>query len=256
MNEGEVRSEDGVGIITFNRPKALNAVNHDVMAQLLAATEAFDKDEAIGCIVLTGAGDKAFVAGADIPEMADKSFVDMFMADMQAGWERFAATRTPMIAAVNGFALGGGCEIAMMCDIIIASDRARFGQPEIKLGVVPGWGGSQRLTRAVGKAKAMDLILTGRMMDAGEALASGLVARVVPHDSLMDEALTAAKAIAGFGRPSVLLAKEAVNRAFEMTLSEGVRFERRVFYSLFATEDQKEGMEAFVSKRSPAFRNR
>ncbi|MGD9866832.1 MAG: enoyl-CoA hydratase [Hyphomicrobiales bacterium] len=256
MNEVEVRSEDGVGIITFNRPKALNAVNHDVMAQLLAATEAFDKDEAIGCIVLTGAGDKAFVAGADIPEMADKSFVDMFMADMQAGWERFAATRTPMIAAVNGFALGGGCEIAMMCDIIIASDRARFGQPEIKLGVVPGWGGSQRLTRAVGKAKAMDLILTGRMMDAGEALASGLVARVVPHDSLMDEALTAAKAIAGFGRPSVLLAKEAVNRAFEMTLSEGVRFERRVFYSLFATEDQKEGMEAFVSKRSPAFRNR
>ena len=182
--------------------------------------------------------------------------MDMFMADKQAGWEGFAATRTPMIAAVNGFALGGGCEIAMMCDIIIASEKAKFGQPEIKLGVIPGWGGSQRLTKAVGKAKAMDLILTGRMMDAEEAERSGLVARVVAHDDLMKEAMEAAKAIAGFGSPSVLIAKEAVNRAFETTLNEGLRFERRVFYSLFATEDQKEGMRAFGEKRAPEFKNK
>lgn len=182
--------------------------------------------------------------------------MDMFMADKQSEWEGFAATRTPMIAAVNGFALGGGCEIAMMCDIIIASDKAKFGQPEIKLGVIPGWGGSQRLTRAVGKAKAMDLILTGRMMGAEEAERCGLVARVVAHDDLMKEALEAAKAIAGMGAPSVLIAKEAVNRAFETSLEEGLRFERRVFYSLFATEDQKEGMRAFSEKRPAKFRNR
>ena len=256
MSELETSIDQGVGIITFNRPKALNAVNHHVMAELLAAAEAFDKDPDIGCIVLTGAGDKAFVAGADIVEMADKSYIDMQTADIQAGWQRFAATRTPMIAAVNGFALGGGCEIAMMCDIIIASDKAKFGQPEIKLGVIPGWGGTQRLAKAVGKALAMDLILTGRMMDAEEARAAGLVARVVPHDSLMDEVMEAARAIAGYGRPSVMLAKEAVNRAFEASLEEGVRFERRAFYSLFATEDQKEGMAAFVEKRPAAFRNK
>ena len=251
----ETKTEDGVGVITVNRPDALNAVNSEVMDGLLSAAAKFDADPAIGCILITGEG-KAFIAGADIKEMQEKSYMDMFMADKQAGWEGFAATRTPMIAAVNGFALGGGCEIAMMCDIIIASEKAKFGQPEIKLGVIPGWGGSQRLTKAVGKAKAMDLILTGRMMDAEEAERSGLVARVVAHDDLMKEAMEAAKAIAGFGSPSVLIAKEAVNRAFETTLNEGLRFERRVFYSLFATEDQKEGMRAFGEKRAPEFKNK
>ncbi|MAZ16135.1 MAG: enoyl-CoA hydratase [Ahrensia sp.] len=256
MSEVVTSVDEGVGIITINRPSALNAINHEVMRDLIAAAAKFDADDKIGCILITGAGDKAFVAGADIKEMADKSYMDMFMADIQAGWERFAATRKPMVAAVNGFALGGGCEIAMMCDIVIASDKAKFGQPEIKLGVMPGWGGTQRLVKAVGKAKAMDLILTGRMMDAAEAERAGLVARVVPHDKLMGEALTAAKAVASFGRPSVLMAKEAVNRAFETTLSEGLMFERRVFYSMFATEDQKEGMDAFVNKRTPGFKNR
>ena len=245
-----------VGIVTINRPDALNAVNTDVMAGLIEAVASFDADEGIGAIVITGAGEKAFVAGADIKEMADKSYMDMFMADAQSGWERFAATRTPMIAAVNGFALGGGCEIAMMCDIIIASEAAKFGQPEIKLGVIPGWGGTQRLTNAVGKAKAMDLILTGRMMGAEEAERAGLVARVVPADRLMEEALTAAEAIASFSKPSVIIAKEAVNRAFETSLAEGVRFERRVFYSLFATEDQTEGMAAFAEKRKPDFKHK
>ncbi|WP_075997612.1 enoyl-CoA hydratase [Salaquimonas pukyongi] len=251
----ETKTEDGVGLITINRPDALNAVNSEVMDGLISATAKFDADPEIGCILITGEG-KAFIAGADIKEMQDKSYMDMFLADKQAGWEAFAATRTPMIAAVNGFALGGGCEIAMMCDIIIASEKAKFGQPEIKLGVIPGWGGSQRLTKAVGKAKAMDLILTGRMMDAAEAERSGLVARVVSHDDLMQEAMEAAKAIAGFGAPSVMIAKEAVNRAFETTLNEGLRFERRVFYSLFATDDQKEGMRAFSEKRPPEFRNK
>jgi len=252
----ETRIEDGVGVITINRPEALNAVNTDVMEGLLAAAAKFDANPEIGCIVITGAGDKAFIAGADIKEMATKSYMDMYLADKQSGWEAFARTRTPLIAAVNGFALGGGCEIAMMCDFIIASDKARFGQPEIKLGVIPGWGGTQRLTRAVGKAKAMDLILTGRMMGAEEAERAGLVARIVEHDKLMDEALEAAKTIADFGTPSVMIGKEAVNRAFETTLSEGVNFERRVFYSLFATEDQKEGMAAFAEKRNPEFRNK
>jgi enoyl-CoA hydratase len=256
MSEVETSVDSGVGIITVNRPEALNAINHAVMEQLIGAAAAFDADDGIGCILITGAGEKAFVAGADIKEMADKSYMDMFLADIQAGWERFAATRTPMIAAVNGFALGGGCEIAMMCDFIIASEQAKFGQPEIKLGVIPGWGGTQRLTRAVGKAKAMELILTGRMMDAAEAESAGLVARVVPHEKLMAEALEAAKAIASFSRPSVLIAKEAVNRAFEATLAEGLMFERRVFYSLFATEDQKEGMQAFAEKRAAQFKNR
>ena len=251
----ETKTEGGVGVITINRPDALNAVNSEVMDGLLSAAAKFDADPDVGCILITGEG-KAFIAGADIKEMQEKSYMDMFMADVQAGWEAFAATRTPMIAAVNGFALGGGCEIAMMCDIIIASEKAKFGQPEIKLGVIPGWGGSQRLTKAVGKAKAMDLILTGRMMDAEEAERSGLVARVVAHDDLMKEAMEAAKAIAGFGTPSVLIAKEAVNRAFETTLNEGLRFERRIFYSLFATEDQKEGMRAFGEKRTPEFKNK
>lgn len=245
-----------VGLVTVNRPEALNAVNTDVMKGLVAAVGALDADADIGCIVITGAGEKSFVAGADIKEMADKSYMDMFMADAQSMWEMFAATRTPMIAAVNGFALGGGCEIAMMCDFIIASDAARFGQPEIKLGVIPGWGGTQRLTRAVGKAKAMDLILTGRMMDAKEAESCGLVARIVAADKLMEEALGAAATIAGYSKPSTMIAKEAVNRAFESTLSEGVRFERRVFYSLFATEDQKEGMAAFAGKRKAEFKHR
>lgn len=256
MTEVDTSINGGVGIITINRPDAMNAVNRAVMDALLAATAAFDADEAIGCIVVAGAGAKAFVAGADIAEMADNTYMDMLASDIQSGWERFAATRTPMIAAVNGFALGGGCEIAMMCDIVIASERAKFGQPEIKLGVMPGWGGTQRLAHAIGKAKAMDLILTGRMMDADEAERAGLVARVVPHDRLMDEAMGAARAIAGYGRPSVMLAKDAVNRAFETPLQEGIRFERRAFYSLFATEDQKEGMEAFLAKRTPAFKNR
>ena len=215
----ETRTEDGVGVITINRPDALNAVNSEVMEGLLSAAAAFDADPEIGCILITGDG-KAFIAGADIKEMQEKSYMDMFMADVQAGWEAFAATRTPMIAAVNGFALGGGCEIAMMCDIIIASEKAKFGQPEIKLGVIPGWGGSQRLTKAVGKAKAMDLILTGRMMDAEEAERSGLVARVVAHDDLMKEAMEAAKAIAGFGSPSVSTSKLAPPSRVRVTHSD------------------------------------
>ncbi|MCB1386750.1 MAG: enoyl-CoA hydratase [Nitratireductor sp.] len=252
----ETGTEGRVGIITINRPEALNAVNSQVMDGLLSAAARFDADPDIGCIVITGAGDKAFIAGADIKEMQEKSYMDMYLADQQAGWEVFAKTRTPIIAAVNGFALGGGCEIAMMCDIVLASDKARFGQPEIKLGVTPGWGGSQRLTRCVGKAKAMDLILTGRMMDAVEAERAGLVARIVPHDELMRVALETAGMVAGYGAPSVMIAKEQVNRAFETTLEEGLRFERRTFYSLFATEDQKEGMRAFSDKRAPEFKNK
>jgi len=251
----ETRTQDGVGIVTINRPEALNAVNAEVMDGLISAAAKFDADDGIGCILITGEG-KAFIAGADIKEMQEQSYMDMFLADKQSEWEGFAATRKPMIAAVNGFALGGGCEIAMMCDLIIASEKAKFGQPEIKLGVTPGWGGSQRLTKAVGKAKAMDLILTGRMMGAEEAERAGLVARVVAHDDLMSEAMEAAKAIAGMGAPSVMIAKEQVNRAFETTLEEGLRFERRTFYSLFATDDQKEGMRAFTEKRAPEFKNK
>ena len=251
----ETRTQDGVGIVTINRPEALNAVNAEVMEGLISAAAKFDADDTIGCILITGEG-KAFIVGADIKEMQEQSYMDMFLADKQSEWEGFAATRKPMIAAVNGFALGGGCEIAMMCDLIIASEKAKFGQPEIKLGVTPGWGGSQRLTKAVGKAKAMDLILTGRMMGAEEAERAGLVARVVAHDDLMSEAMEAAKAIAGMGAPSVMIAKEQVNRAFETTLEEGLRFERRTFYSLFATDDQKEGMRAFTEKRAPEFKNK
>ncbi len=244
-----------VGILTINRPEALNAINSEVMDALIAGTKAFDEDQGIGCIILAGS-EKAFVAGADIKEMQDKSYMDMFLEDRQSAWEGFAATRTPTIAAVSGYALGGGCEIAMMCDMIFASDTAKFGQPEIKIGVIPGWGGSQRFTRAVGKAKAMDMILTGRMMDADEAERAGLVARIFPAESLLEETIKIASEIADFSRPSVLLGKEAVSRAFESSLQEGLRFERRAFYSLFATEDQKEGMSAFTEKRKPDFKNR
>jgi enoyl-CoA hydratase len=243
-----------VGIVRLNRPQALNALNATLRNELLGAVEAFDADANVGCILITGS-DKAFAAGADIKEMAEKSYIDIFRADYTADYERLARVRKPIIAAVAGFALGGGCELAMMCDFIIAADNAKFGQPEIKLGVIPGIGGTQRLARAVGKAKAMDLILTGRMMDAAEAERSGLVARVVPAASLMEEAMKVAETIAAMSQPSLLAAKEAVNRSFETSLSEGVRFERRVFHALFATKDRKEGMAAFIEKRPPRFTN-
>jgi len=243
-----------VGIVRLNRPQALNALNVTLKDELLSAVEAFDADADVGCILMTGS-DKAFAAGADIKEMADQSYIDIFRADYTADYERLARVRKPIIAAVAGFALGGGCELAMMCDLIIAADNAKFGQPEIKLGVIPGIGGTQRLTRAVGKAKAMDLILTGRMMDAAEAERSGLVARVVPAARLMEEAIKVAETIAAMSQPSLLAAKEAVNRSFETSLAEGVRFERRVFHALFATKDRKEGMAAFIEKRPPRFVN-
>jgi enoyl-CoA hydratase len=249
-----VETRGRVGIIRLNRPQALNALNIALKSELLTAAEAFDADAGIGCIVITGS-DKAFAAGADIKEMANQSYIDVLSADYAADYERLTRVRKPIIAAVAGFALGGGCELAMMCDLIIAADNAKFGQPEIKLGVIPGIGGTQRLTRAVGKAKAMDLILTGRMMDAAEAERSGLVARVVPAANLMDETLKVAETIAAMSLSSVLAAKEAVNRSFETSLAEGVRFERRVFHALFATKDQKEGMAAFVEKRPPKFKN-
>ncbi|CDZ68787.1 Putative enoyl-CoA hydratase echA8 [Neorhizobium galegae bv. orientalis] len=244
-----------VALITLNRPKALNALNSTVMAELTEVFAAFGKDEAIGAIVLTGS-EKAFAAGADIKEMQGIDFVEAYVNDFISGWEAIAATRKPMIAAVSGFALGGGCELAMMCDFIIASETAKFGQPEITLGVIPGMGGSQRLTRAVGKAKAMDMVMTGRMMDVAEAERAGLVSRIVSPERLIDEAVEAAVKIASFPRAAVLMAKEAVSRSFETTLAEGLRFERRLFHSLFATADQKEGMAAFVEKRKPQFSNR
>ncbi len=251
-----VETHGRVGLVRLNRPQALNALNAKLVGELASAIDAFETDAGIGCIVLTGS-EKAFAAGADIKEMADKSFMDAFMDDFCGGdWDRVARARKPVIAAVSGFALGGGCELAMQCDMIIAADNAKFGQPEIKLGVIPGVGGTQRLTRAVGKAKAMDLCLTGRMMDAAEAERSGLVARVVPLASLMDEAMKAAATVASMSLPSVLVAKEAINRAFEVSLAEGIRFERRVFHPLFATEDQKEGMAAFVAKRPAQFKNK
>ena len=245
-----------VGIVTLNRPKQLNALNNELMDELGSALKAFDADDSIGCIILTGS-EKAFAAGADIGAMATYSFADVYNNDyITRNWEQIRSIRKPVIAAVSGFALGGGCELAMMCDFIIAADNAKFGQPEIKLGIIPGAGGTQRLPRAVGKAKAMDLALTGRMMDAVEAERAGLVSRVVPLDKLMDEALGAALMMCGYGQPSVFAAKEAVNRAFESGLSDGVMFERRLFHALFATEDQKEGMDAFVNKRKPVFKNR
>ena len=244
-----------VGLVTLNRPKALNALNASLVAELSQALDAFEADSAVGAILVTGS-DKAFAAGADIKEMKDRGFIDVYLSDfITRDWERLAECRKPTVAAVAGYALGGGCELAMMCDIIIAADNARFGQPEIALGTLPGAGGTQRLTRAVGKAKAMDLVLTGRMMDAAEAERSGLVARVVPLADLLGEALKTAEKIASLSRPSVLLAKEAVNRAFETSLAEGLRFERRLFHASFATADQKEGMAAFAEKRPPRFRN-
>jgi len=250
----EIETRGKVGIIRLNRPQALNALNAALIADLSHAVDAFEASSAIGCIVITGS-EKAFAAGADIKEMAGKTYMDAFMGDFAAQWDRVARARKPVIAAVAGFALGGGCELAMMCDLILAADNAKFGQPEIKLGVIPGIGGTQRLTRAVGKAKAMDLILTGRMMDAAEAERSGLVARVVPAASLMEEAMKVAETIAALSQPSLLAAKEAVNRSLETSLAEGLRFERRVFHALFATKDRKEGMTAFIEKRPPRFTN-
>ena len=250
-----VETKGRVGVIRFNRPNALNALNAALVRELIAAIDVLEADTNIGCLLITGS-DKAFAAGADIKEMVNKTYQEANMQDFGGGKDRIARCRKPVVAAVAGFALGGGCEFAMQADIIIAADTAKFGQPEIKLGVIPGYGGTQRLTRAVGKAKAMDLILTGRNMDAQEAERAGLVARVVPAASLMDEAMKVAETIAGMGLPSVYAAKESVNRAFETTLAEGVRFERRVFHALFATEDQKEGMAAFVEKRPAKFKNR
>jgi enoyl-CoA hydratase len=246
---------DKVGVITLNRPKQLNALNAGLMIELGQALKDFDANEAIGCMVITGS-EKAFAAGADIGAMATYSFADVYKNDyITRDWETIRSIRKPVIAAVSGFALGGGCELAMMCDFIIAADNAKFGQPEIKLGVIPGAGGTQRLPRAVGKSKAMDLALTGRMMDAAEAERSGLVSRVVPLDKLMEETLGAALMICGYSQIAAMAAKESVNRAFEGTLSDGVMFERRMFHALFATADQKEGMDAFVNKRPAAFKH-
>src|SRR5258708_24100423 len=250
---GEQRGR--VGLIRLNRPQALNALDARLNDELGQAVAAFDGDAGIGCMLLTGS-EKAFAAGADIKEMAAKSAVEVFMGDFTGGWDAVARARKPVVAAVAGFALGGGCELAMQCDLIIAADTAKFGQPEIKLGIIPGIGGTQRLPRALGKAKAMDLVLTGRMIDAQEAERGGLVSRVIAADKLLEEALAVAAQIAEFSLPSVMMAKEAVNRAYEAPLSEGVLFERRLFHALFATEDQKEGMAAFIEKRKPKFRHR
>lgn len=251
-----VEKREAVGLITLNRPQALNALCNALIAELGQALDDMEADESIDCIVLTGS-EKAFAAGADIKEMQSKSYMDAYLADfITTGWERVTTCRKPIIAAVAGYALGGGCEMAMMCDFILAADTAKFGQPEITIGTIPGAGGTQRLTRAVGKSKSMDMILTGRMMDADEAERAGLVSRIVPAADLVAEAMKTAAKIASLSRPSIMMAKEAVNRAFETTLSEGVRFERRLFHSTFATEDQKEGMAAFAEKRKPVFKNR
>ena len=248
-----VRTEGPVGVVTLNRPKQLNALNDGLMNELGRALQAFDADAEIGCMIVTGS-EKAFAAGADIGAMATYTFADVYKGDyITRNWETIRSVRKPVIAAVSGFALGGGCELAMMCDFIIAADNAKFGQPEIKLGIIPGAGGTQRLPRAVGKSKAMDMALTGRMMDAAEAERAGLVSRVVPLDKLMDETLGAALQIAQFSQLAVMAAKESVNRAFEGTLADGVMFERRLFHALFATADQKEGMDAFVNKRKAVF---
>ncbi|EIC63030.1 enoyl-CoA hydratase [Mycobacteroides abscessus] len=246
---------DRVAVITLNRPKALNALNSQVMNEVTTAAAEFDTDHGIGAIIITGS-EKAFAAGADIKEMSEQSFSDMFGSDFFSAWGKLGAVRTPTIAAVSGYALGGGCELAMMCDVIIAAENATFGQPEIKLGVLPGMGGSQRLTRAIGKAKAMDMILTGRNMDAAEAERSGLVSRVVATESLLDEAKAVAKTISEMSLSASMMAKEAVNRAFESSLAEGLLFERRIFHSAFGTADQSEGMAAFVEKRPANFIHR
>jgi enoyl-CoA hydratase len=251
-----VETRGAVGLVTLNRPKALNALCDALVREMGQALDAFENDDAVGAVVITGS-DKAFAAGADIKEMQSRGFVDVFLADfVTKGWERVTTCRKPIIAAVAGFALGGGCEMAMMCDTIIAAESAKFGQPEINLGIMPGAGGTQRLTRVVGKAKAMDMVLTGRMMDAAEAERSGLVTRVVANDKLLDEAMKMAAQIAAQSRPALFAAKEAVNRAYETTLAEGVLHERRLFHALFATSDQKEGMAAFAEKRKAAFKNR
>jgi enoyl-CoA hydratase len=247
-----VETRGRVGIITLNRPKALNALNSQLMAEVLEAAEAFDKSLDIGCILLTGS-EKAFAAGADIKQMQTRSYMEMYLPDWFGAWERLTQIRTPIIAAVAGFALGGGCELAMMCDFILAADTAKFGQPEIKLGVMPGMGGSQRLTRFVGKSKAMEMCLTGRMMDAAEAERAGLVSRVIPAADLLADAIKTAETIAAMSKPAAMMTKEAVNRSYEVSLREGLLFERRVFHSLFATADQKEGMAAFVEKRPAQF---
>jgi enoyl-CoA hydratase len=251
-----VETRGRVGFITLNRPKQLNALNDALMNELQSALSGFDADEAIGAIVITGS-ERAFAAGADVGAMKDWSYVDVYKTDfITRNWERIRTVRKPVIAGVAGVALGGGCELAMMCDIVIAADSAKFGQPEIKLGIIPGAGGTQRLPRAVGKSKAMDLVLTGRMMDAQEAERAGLVARIVPADKLLDEAFSVANVICEYSLPAVMMAKESVNRAYESSLAEGILFERRNFHSLFATEDQKEGMQAFLGKRKPAFKHR
>ncbi|MGB2818678.1 MAG: enoyl-CoA hydratase [Burkholderiaceae bacterium] len=251
-----VETRGRVGLVTLNRPKAMNALNDKLMDELGEALLAFDGDEAIGAMVVTGS-EKAFAAGADIGAMSSWTYMDVFKAEyISRNWETIKRVRKPVIAAVSGYALGGGCELVMMCDIVIAAETARFGQPEIRLGIIPGAGGTQRLPRAVGKAKAMDLVLSARMMDAREAESAGLVSRVVAADKVVEEALATANAIAGFSLPAVMMAKEAVNRAYEAPLSEGMLFERRLFHSLFATEDQKEGMAAFVEKRAPRFKHK
>jgi enoyl-CoA hydratase len=251
----KVERRERVGLITLNRPEALNALNTLLMTEVVAAAETFDRDPEVGCLVLTGS-ERAFAAGADIKEMASLDFVDAYREDLFAQWDRFARLRKPVVAAVAGYALGGGCELAMACDILLAADDAKFGQPEIKLGVIPGMGGSQRLTRAIGKAKAMELVLTGRTMGAEEAERAGLVSRIVPAADLLNEALGVAGTIAALSPVAVLMAKEAVSRSFETTLAEGVHFERRLFHAVFATADQKEGMAAFTEKRPAKFQGR
>ncbi|HUG61074.1 MAG TPA: enoyl-CoA hydratase [Methylomirabilota bacterium] len=257
MNTETLKHEmrGAVLLVRIDRPKVLNALNSTVMDELVQLTAAADADPAVRVIVLTGS-EKAFAAGADVAEMAGKSYADAYGADLYAAWDRFASTRKPVIAAVAGYALGGGCEVVMMCDIVLAADTAKFGQPEIKLGIMPGMGGSQRLTRLVGRSKAMDLILTGRMMDAEEAERAGLVSRIVAADRLLDEALATAETVAGMSAPAVMMAKEAVNRAAELPQAEGIHFERRMFHAMFATDDQKEGMRAFLEKRKPSWSDR
>ncbi|MFN3259535.1 MAG: enoyl-CoA hydratase [Pikeienuella sp.] len=255
MSEAVIVERKGrVAILRLNRPQALNALNAAVLEEMLEKASALDAKREVGCLIVTGS-EKAFAAGADIKEMADRDQMDMYYGDYFSGWDRFARLRTPKIAAVAGYALGGGCELAMMCDFIIAADNAKFGQPEIKLGVIPGMGGSQRMARYIGKAKTMDMVLTGRMMDAAEAERCGLVSRVVPAETLMDAAMEAAETIAGYSKPATMVAKEAVDRAFETSLAEGLHYERRVFFGLFAGHDQKEGMAAFTAKRKAEFKH-